>query len=143
MTKGNFEYTIKDGFDNILEEKGNTYISCRRLCWCSQEEAQDKPGKIDIRKYYVNNEGTEVVGKGVSLSDEGASELAKVLVSNNYGETKDIINGIKNINDFMTSLVHCLNTNELEEVNIDPTQYEKEDYYDPRESLFGDYENTI
>lgn len=132
------EYTIKDEFDHVLGEKGNTYISCRRLCWCNEEEAQDKPGKIDIRKYYINNEGNEIVGKGVGLTDEEASELANVLVTNNFGETKDIINGIKNREDFIPSLVECLNSDDVEKLGIDPSQYKKEDYYDPRESLFDD-----
>ena len=32
------EYTIKDNFDYVLEEKGNTYISLRKLCWCGADE---------------------------------------------------------------------------------------------------------
>lgn len=131
-------YTIKDGFDYVLGEKGNSYISCRRLCWCSEEEAQDKPGKIDVRKYYVGSEGNEVVGKGVGLSDEEASELAKVLVSNNFGDTKEIINGIKDREDFMPSLASCLSGEQLDQVGIDASNYEKEDYYDPREMLFDE-----
>ena len=132
------EYTIKDNFDYVLEEKGNTYISLRKLCWCGADEAEEKEGKLDIRKYYTGKDGNEVVGKGVSLTEEGANELINVLTSNNYGNTKTIINNIKNREDFMPSLASCLNEEQLEQVGIDPSKYEKEDYYDPRKDLFDE-----
>ena len=132
------EYTIKDNFDHVLEEKGNTYISLRKLCWCGADEAEEREGKLDIRKYYTGKDGNEVVGKGVSLTEEGANELVNVLTSNNYGNTKTIINNIKDREDFMHSLANCLSNDQLEEVGIDPSKYEKEDYYDPRKDLFDE-----
>ena len=132
------EYTIKDNFDYVLEEKGNTYISLRKLCWCGADEAEEREGKLDVRKYYTGKDGNEVVGKGVSLTEEGANELVNVLTSNNYGDTKTIINNIKDREDFMPSLVNCLSGEQLEEAGVDPSKYEKEDYYDPRKDLFDE-----
>lgn len=132
------EYTIKDGFDFVLEEKGNTYTSLRKICWCGADEAEEKEGKLDIRKYYTGKDGNEVVGKGTSLTEEGANELVHVLTSHNYGNTKTIINGIKDREDFMSSLVSSLSGEQLEEAGIDPSKYEKEDYYDPRKDLFDE-----
>ena len=38
----------------------------------------------------------------------------------------------------MHSLANCLSNDQLEEVGIDPSKYEKEDYYDPRKDLFDE-----
>ena len=132
------EYTIKDGYDHVLEEKGNTYISLRKMCWCGADEAEEKEGKLDIRKYYTGKDGNEVVGKGVSLTEEGANELVQVLTKTEYGNTKTIINNIKNREDFIPSLVNCLSDEQLQDTGIDVSKYEKEDYYDPRKELFDD-----
>ena len=132
------EYTIKDGYDHVLEEKGNTYISLRKMCWCGADEAEEKEGKLDIRKYYTGKDGNEVVGKGVSLTEEGANELVHVLTKTKYGNTKTIINNIKNREDFIPSLVNCLSDEQLQDTGIDVSKYEKEDYYDPRKELFDD-----
>ena len=132
------EYTIKDGYDHVLEEKGNTYISLRKMCWCGADEAEEKEGKLDIRKYYTGKDGNEVVGKGVSLTEEGANELVHVLTKTEYGNTKTIINNIKNREDFIPSLVNCLSDEQLQDTGIDVSKYEKEDYYDPRKELFDD-----
>lgn len=125
-----FDYKVNPDFDFIFDEKGNTFLALRKITW--NEGGKEK---LDIRKYYNSSDGTETVGKGVSfITEEGPHELTRILVENDYGYTDEIINGIKNRKDFMTSLVKVLNEEDSKELgleNVDPN----EEYFDPVESL--------
>lgn len=125
-----FDYKVNPDFDFIFDEKGNTFLALRKITW--NEGGKEK---LDIRKYYNSSDGTETVGKGVSfITEEGPHELTRILVENDYGYTDEIINGIKNRKDFMTSLVKVLNEEDTKELgleNVDPN----EEYFDPVESL--------
>lgn len=125
-----FDYKVNPDFDFIFDEKGNTFLALRKIAW--SEGSQEK---LDIRKYYNSADGKETVGKGVSfITEEGPHELTRILVENDFGYTDEIINGIKNRKDFMTSLVKVLNEEDTKELgleNIDPN----EEYFDPVESL--------
>ena len=119
-----FSMEIEDNFDFILEEGQNTSINLRRISW------NGRPSKIDIRKW-VYNDGTERAMKGVSLSDEGADELANVLIEQGFGNTKRIIKAIKAREDYDGSI----SGNVTEEIAEDDGS---EEYYDPSE-LLGEY----
>lgn len=119
-----FSMEIEDNFDFILEEGQNTSINLRRISW------NGRPSKVDIRKW-VYNDGTERAMKGVSLSDEGADELANVLIEQGFGNTKRIIKAIKAREDYDGSI----SGNITEEVAEDDGS---EEYYDPSE-LLGEY----
>ena len=119
-----FSMEIEDNFDFILEEGQNTSINLRRISW------NGRPSKIDIRKW-VYNDGTERAMKGVSLSDEGADELANVLIEQGFGNTKRIIKAIKARKDYDGSI----SGNITEEIAEDDGS---EEYYDPSE-LLGEY----
>lgn len=83
-----FKYSVDPNFDFVLEERANTYIALRKIKWGENSEP-----KIDIRKYVATEEGERMM-KGCSMSDEGANELAKVLVQQGYGKDKDIFESI-------------------------------------------------
>lgn len=119
-----FSMEIEDNFDFILEEGQNTSINLRRISW------NGRPSKIDIRKW-VYNDGTERAMKGVSLSDEGADELANVLIEQGFGSTKRIIKAIKAREDYDGSISGSV----TEEIAEDDGS---EEYYDPSE-LLGEY----
>lgn len=119
-----FSMEIEDNFDFILEEGQNTSINLRRISW------NGRPSKIDIRKW-VYNDGTERAMKGVSLSDEGADELANVLIEQGFGNTKRIIKAIKAREDYDGSISGSV----TEEIAEDDGS---EEYYDPSE-LLGEY----
>lgn len=125
-----FDYKVNPDFDFIFDEKGNTFLALRKISW-----GEGSKEKLDIRKYYNSADGTETVGKGVSfITEEGPHELARVLVENEYGYTDELLNGMKNRKDFMTSLVKVLNEEDTKELgieNVDPN----EEYFDPIESL--------
>lgn len=83
-----FKYSVDPNFDFVLEERANTYIALRKIKW-----GENGDPKIDIRKYVATEEGERMM-KGCSMSDDGANELAKVLVQQGYGKDKDIFNSI-------------------------------------------------
>ena len=83
-----FTYEIDPDYDYILDEKGNTYTALRKIRWGEREEF-----KLDLRKYYATEDG-ERMSKGCSFNDEAADELAKVLLSTQYGDADEIANVI-------------------------------------------------
>lgn len=116
-------YEIHDNFDHIIEEKGNAFIALRKLSWGSGEP------KYDIRKWYNTSDGTRP-NRGVGLSEEGINELTSILLSQGFGETEEILEAIKDREDFDK----CYNK------VIKGIVYEDSDetFYDPREVLFND-----
>lgn len=120
--KKEFAYDIDDSFDYIIDEGGNTSINVRKISW------NGKPYKLDIRRY-TYKDGQETMMKGISLSDEASNELTKVLIDNGYGNTRYIINSLKNRDDFKESLL------EDNPSDLNNTDDEDEEYYDPKELL--------
>lgn len=120
--KKEFVYNIDDSFDYIIDEGGNTSINVRKISW------NGKPYKLDIRRY-TYKDGEEQMMKGISLSDEASNELTKVLIDNGYGNTRYIINSLKNRDDFKESLL------EDNSSDLNNTDDEDEEYYDPKELL--------
>ena len=120
--KKEFAYDIDDSFDYIIDEGGNTSINVRKISW------NGKPYKLDIRRY-TYKDGQETMMKGISLSDEASNELTKVLIDNGYGNTRYIINSLKNRDDFKESLL------EDNSSDLNNTDDEDEEYYDPKELL--------
>lgn len=123
----NFEYTIDENFDHIIDEKqgGNTFLALRKISWAGREP------KLDFRKWFIDKDGNEVMGKGVSFIDEekGTNELINVLLQNNYGKTKDVLHSIKDRDDFQHSLDIALGRVK------DDEEEDSTVYYDPREEL--------
>lgn len=119
-----FEYEIEEGFDHVFDEKGNTFLALRKVQWGGKGDF-----KLDLRKWYINSNGEETVGKGVSfLTEEGPHELAKVLVDNGFGHTGEILQGIYHREDFEQCLENLRN-------GVDIMGDNNEDYYDPKEFL--------
>lgn len=125
---------IVDNFDFILEEKGNSYLALRKLKW-----NENSTPRLDIRKYMIDSEGNEVIGKGIGfLTDVGPHELVKVMVENGYGKTIHVLNGIKDRDDFMPSLNKVLSESQMDELSdVNPDlefgeEEEEPEYFDPR-----------
>lgn len=119
----NISYEIYDNFDFIIEEKGNTFIALRKLSWNGREP------KYDIRKWYNTADGTRA-DKGVGLSEEGMDELTGILLSQGFGKTEDILEAIKDRDDFEMSYNKVIKGIVYED--------EEETFYDPREVLFNE-----
>lgn len=132
----NLKYTQHGDMDNIIEEGKNMFTAMRLVSWT--ETAQPK---LDIRKYFVDAEGNEKASKGIAFDPNGdaPNALTLALIKEGYGDTEDVINGIKTRQNFMPSLVKCLNENpeDLETLGINPAEVASE-YYDPMKELFDD-----
>jgi len=129
-----FNMQIIDGFDHIIEEKGNSFIALRKIKWSDNSDV-----KLDVRKYMIDSDGNEVIGKGVGfMTEEGPHELVRIMAENGYGRTKDILQSIRDRDDFMPTLIKVLNNDEFNELSenteLDLSEYEDEEsFYDPRE----------
>lgn len=117
---------IIPGFDFIIEEGQNTSLNLRKVSWNGREP------KLDLRKWSYQ-EGEERAMKGITLSEEGATELTGVLVEQGYGETKRIIKAIQNRDDYESAM------RTLDDPDESGTDDGSEEYYDPAELLGGEY----
>lgn len=138
----NIHQEIIDGFDHIIQEKGNTYVSLRKVRWSENSDV-----KLDLRKYVTNTDGSEKMMKGCSFDEEGAHELTHVLTEEGYGDTRVILNNIKDRDDFKISMVRSLSDDDKDLVqNIfpdlklpEPDEIDEE-FYDIRSELGDDEE---
>lgn len=121
-----FEYKVNPDFDFTFDEKGNTFLALRKLSW-----GEGKPEKIELRKWYNSADGTETPNKGFTfLTEEGPHELTKVLVEQGFGYTDEILNGLKDREDFIPNIAKVLSKEKLDELGIEGVD-PNEDYYDP------------
>jgi len=97
-----------DNIDEIFDERGSTFLAMRKVQWCQEgKEPDESKAKLELRKWRMTPEGEERADKGFSfLTDDGPHELAKVLVKNGYGHTKDILLSLKDREDFKDSVEH-------------------------------------
>ena len=130
MNNEAFVYKVDDDFNHIFDEKGNTFLALRKVYWGDSTEP-----KLDLRKWYTTPNG-EKIGKGFGfLTEEGPGELARILLEKGYGETDQIIEAIKDRDNFKSSLIRVLG-NETQELGIDLEEGDTSDiYYDPKEVL--------
>lgn len=122
------------GLDVTFDELGSRFLALRKAQWVNKgDEPDESKAKLELRKYVVDKEGNERANKGFSfLTDEGPHELARVLIHEGYGHTKDILNELKTREDFLEA-AKTLNENE------DSTEGE---YFDIR-SLITDDDTEI
>lgn len=97
-----------DNLNEVFDEQGSTFIALRRVQWVRGENQPDRnKSKLELRKWRITPEGDERADKGFSfLTEQGPHELAKVLVHNGYGKTKDIIKELAQRDDFSESVKH-------------------------------------
>ena len=119
-----FKFEVDKNFgDHVIEERDNLSIIMRKISWGNSGEY-----KVDIRKYLYTEEG-ERMNKGISLTDNGANELTKELVSCGYGDTKEIIKALSKREENLADLLNQCNNESEDDDNG------SEEYYDPKELL--------
>jgi len=98
---GEFKYSFR-GINRIVEERGNQFIRFAQIAWKGEdEECEPNEIKYDLRKYTTDSDGKERMLKGVSfLSEEGPTELTHILLEEGFGKTENVIDIIKNRQDF-------------------------------------------
>ena len=102
------------GLDVTFDELGSRFLALRKVQWVNKGEQPDESkAKIELRKWMVDKEGAERANKGFSfLTEEGPHELAKVLVHEGFGRTKDLLLELRERPDFIEAAKHL---NESEE----------------------------
>ena len=130
------KYTQHGDMDYILEEGNNMFTAMRVVSW-----TETGTPKLDVRKYFVDSEGNEKASKGIAFDPDGQGprNLAVALVTENYGDTEDLLRAMRDRTDFQPSLVKVFNGQDdmLQSVGINPAEVANE-YYDPTQTLFGD-----
>ena len=122
-----FEYTIDSDFDYTIDEKGNRYVALRKIDWGNKGEY-----KLDLRKYYASDAG-EKMSSGVTMSDDAADELAKVLLETGYGNIEELANTIiDNRPELLGKICSEMNRRGITANDI---EYEDEEFYDPEELI--------
>ena len=120
-----YEYTVDESVDEIFDERGNVILAMRKIGWGGKDP------KLELRKWNISIE-KETPNKGFAfLTEEGPSNLIYALLKNGHGSTEDVLNTIKDRDDFKESLVKVLGGVEaVKELGVG------DDYYDPKECLF-------
>lgn len=119
---------IKEGFDFIIEESGNSSLNLRMIGWNGREP------KLDLRKWSYAD-GKERALKGVTLTEKGASELSGVLVEQGYGDTRRIAKALTKRENYEEVMQH------IDDPDEDIYYEDSEEYYDPSELLGVMYED--
>lgn len=90
--------------------------------------------KIDIRKWGVNEDGTERMGKGLSfLTEDGPHSLVEVMAKEGYGNTKTILNNVKDRPDFKPALNAVIGKGDDLYDNSIEEEDEDTSFYDPKQ----------
>ena len=122
-------FYMHDDVDEIFDEKGNMFLALRKIQWAKVGVDPDPDkGKLELRKWNIKPDGSEIPGKGFSfLTENGPNELIDVLIEQGYGNTETILGKLKERDDFAEAVDHIYNG-----VNED-----SDEYFDPREALLS------
>ena len=126
-----FKYRIVDHVDFTFEEEGNQFNALRKIAW---GDAGDEKARLEVRRWRNNPDGTEMAAKGMTfLTEDGPSELTNCLLKLGFGNTKEVLDIIRDRDDFRKSLNSCLGPyDDL----YDASQGNLEDgFFDPKELL--------
>lgn len=120
-----FKYEVDENFDHLVEEKGNQALFFRRVSWGGRD------GKLELRKWYVDG-SSETPGKGITfMTEEGPSELVKVMTDNGFGNTDEILESISKREDFPMAVKKVLGKG-VSDLVEEYDNTELEEVYDPR-----------
>ena len=88
-----------DGVNEVIDELSATsFLALREVKWSDE----DSDYKLDLRRYFIKQDGTEMPGKGTAIGNPDT--LAEALINNLYGSTKNIISSIAARNDYISSM---------------------------------------
>ena len=93
--------------DAVIDEKGTSFIALRKIQWCKDDEEPDETkARLELRKWRVTDQG-ERADKGFSfLTEDGPGELAKVLIREGFGTTKELLKELVVREDFKETVEH-------------------------------------
>lgn len=123
-------YEIKeDGINELIEEKGNTILALREVAW------NGRKAHLELRKWIIDENGDKPM-KGVSFSSE---ETPNILVDKmtelGFGNTENIINNIKEREDFDAALESAIGKKKIIKAKNTEVEISEDDFYDPKNIL--------
>lgn len=138
----NLKYHVFEDYNINFDEHMSTCGTVRKIQWVKDgNEPDPDKAKIEIRKIKIDDTG-ETTLKGYSFSTEkGVHELAEGLVSAGFGDTKNIINGIKNREDFKDAVQSIYNGED--EDDQDPNAFNMKDFLLGISSSDSDLDDVI
>ena len=99
------------------------------------EEPDKSKGKLEIRKWMLEKDGTERANKGiVFMTEEGPHQLTEIMVKNNYGDTKEILKSVLTRDNFKDSVVNLYSEDDSDEADGN--------YFDMRDMLLSYSDNS-
>lgn len=131
----NFNLEIDESINVIVDElPGNGgFLALRKLRWNN-----NSPFKLDIRRWFVNSDGEEIAGKGVSfITEEGPGNLVHALLTNGFCDTMRTLDSIKDRDDFLPCVKEILEQNHYDLNSVKRNSLDELDYnfYDPKDIL--------
>lgn len=127
---------LDPSIDEVIDEvPGSSFIALRKLRWSPTSSF-----KLDIRKWYTNNTGEEIAGKGISfMTDQGPDNLIQALLKHGYGDTRKTLDGIRERPDFLENVKDILDEMHSDLgcliVERSPSTNIEELFYDPKSIL--------
>lgn len=120
-------YEVKpNGVNALIDEKNNTVMMLREVGWNGRDH------HLELRRWIVEENG-ERPSKGVTfMSDAGPHNLVDVMTGLGYGNTKTILNNIKERADFEPSLVDAIGMQKVIQAKNTEVEIGEDDYFDPR-----------
>lgn len=125
----------------IVEEHQNQMRVLQNGMWGPKGEPIDPDKcKFEVRTVYIGKDGVEVMGKGCSFSEEGINELTRLLVENNKGNTKDLLEAMSDRPDFLTSIKQVLKNNPDSDIDLSNID---DEYFDAKTIFMNPDDVTI
>lgn len=107
--KKEFNLEIDPEINEVFDEgSGNSFLALRRIRWNPTSEF-----RLDVRKWFVNGDGEEIAGKGISfMTESGPGNLAESLLKLGHCDTRTVINSIRDRDDFSETINDMLEVKE-------------------------------
>ena len=130
-------FIFLDKINEVVEEKGNQFTALRTVQWIKEGDEPDATkGKLELRRWMVDKDGSEKANKGVVfMTEEGPHRLVEIMADNDYGRTKELIKAVIKRPDFKESVVN-LNKDDIDDSS-------EGSYFDMREMLLSYSEDDV
>ena len=127
---GPISYQIKEnGINQLIDEKNNTITMLREVSW------NGRAAHLELRKWVVEENGEKPM-KGYSFStEEGPHNLVNVMTGLGFGDTKVILNNIKERSDFEPALVETIGMQKVIEAKNTEYEISNDEFYDPKNMI--------
>lgn len=116
-------FHLVDDKSFVFQESGNQTKVFRYGYWSESDSEVEKTPMWECRTVFIGKDGSEKVGKGCAFSQEGADELARIMVEQGLGHTADLLAAMKDRKDFKHSLKKVLGNEADEDIGEVDTEY--------------------